>query len=294
MKKSIYKVFKPVGTVFICLLFFSTAQAQYLRNCDTIYYRAPKQLRDTVLQYTNHFYFTVEVGFGFNLGPTTTITGNDRFETNAAPFDLYDWSMISPTKFNVGYMYKNHYFEGSFGMLRERMNISILDDAGNRMIDYRRAQTYHSFTLRYFYAFPYNIPRLKLMLGAEVGGAYRPDGGLQESSSTVFRDPNYGITAGIRAQNNFQLILGVSTRMDIKLCKNLSLNLLATLIGSPLRGTEYTFVYSYPGSPDNVAQAYASLLNVNLNAGLTLDLYCHKDKRKTYDYYDIGDPYRDK
>jgi len=41
-----------------------------------------------------------------------------------------------------------------------------------------------------------------------------------------------------------------------------------------------------------VAEAHFTLLN--LNVGLTFDFYSHKNKRTTYDYYGMGDPYRDK
>jgi hypothetical protein len=261
---------------------------------DTTYIHYPRQLKDTVLMNTDHFYLVTEVGLGFNLGPTVTTSPGNRFETNAAPFDLYDFSAITPTKFNIGYAYKNHHFEGSIGMLRERLNISLLDGAGNRVVDYHRNQTYGSLTFRYFYRFPMQIPRLKLMMGAEIGGAFRPDNVMQEKSYSVYRDTGYVLNSYISEFHNFQLVLGISSRMDIKLCKNLTLTLLATILGSPLRGTEYTFVYSYPGSTNQTAQVYSTLLNLNLNAGLKLDLFSHAKKRETYDRLGIQDPFRDK
>jgi hypothetical protein len=294
MKHSLPSLYKLI--LLYLVLFGITvvvAHSQYV-STDNTYIEYPKQLKDTVLMNTDHFYLTVETGLGFNVGPTVTTTAGDRLETNAAPFNAYDFSMMSPSKFNIGYAYKNHHFEGSFGMLREKLNISIMDDAGNRAIDYHRAQTYGSFTLRYFYRFPYQIPRLKLMMGAEIGGAFRPDNPMQEKGYTVYRDTGYTFNTYIREFHDFQLVLGVSTRMDIKLCKNLSLTLLATVLGSPLRGTEYTFVYSVPGGTNQTAQVYSTLINVNLNAGLKLELFSHKKKRETYDRYGIQDPFRDK
>jgi len=266
----------------------------YIGNIDSTYIKYPKQLRDTTLMNTDHFYITLEVGVGFNLGPTVTDSPGDRFETNSAPFGLYDFSMITPTKFNLGYAFKNHHFEGSFGMMRERLNVSILDASGNRAIDYHRNQTYGTVTFRYFYRFPMQIPRLKLMMGAEIGGGYRPTSDMQEKSYTVIRDTGYTFNSSTRWNHDFQLILGISTRMDIKVCKNLTFTLLATLQGSPLKGTEYIFNYTYQGSTNQTAQAHSTLLNLNLNAGIKLDLFCHKNKRATYDRYGMDDPYRDK
>lgn len=295
MENNNLKVHKIISIVIFSLILSTSVRAQYgYVNDPTPYTEYPKQLKDTVLMNTDHFYFTLETGFGLNLGPTVTTVPGDRFETNAAPFSLYDFSMMTPTKFNLGYACKNHHFEGSFGMMRERLNVSILDASGNRAVDYHRNQTYAAFTLRYFYRFPLQIPRLKMMMGAEIGGAFRPETNMQEQSYTVYRDSGYSISSTTRFNHNYQLILGVSTRMDIKICKNLTLTLLATVQGSPLRGTEYIFDYTYQGSTNQTAQVHSTLLNLNLNAGLKFDLFCHKKKRATYDYYGIQDPFRDK
>ncbi len=294
MKINIYTIQKHFAFFLVLWIFTQMVHAQYTGDNNTTYIRPPKQVRDTVLMNTDHFYIVVETGFGLNLGPTATIQPGARFETNAAPFDSYDFSMITPTKLNVGYACKSHHFEGSYGLMRERLNISLLDGSGNRVVDYHRNQTYVSLTFRYFYRFPMRIPRLKMMMGAEIGGAYRPDYMMQEKSYTIYRDTGYTINSIQRIDHNFQLALGISTRMDIKLCKNLTLTLLATIIGSPLRGTEYIFNYSYPGSTNQTTQVYSSLLNLNLNAGLKLDFFSHKKKRETYDKYGMQDPFRDK
>jgi hypothetical protein len=284
--------------IFLLLLFaFSFTQAtraQYLKHYDSTYVIYPKELKDTVLMNTDHFYVGAEIGLGFNVGPTATIQQGDRLSTNAAPFDVYDFSPYAPTKLFLGYAYKSHHFEGSLGMLRERLSVSILDGSGNRAVDYHRNQTYASLTFRYFYRFPIRIPRLKMMIGGEIGGAYRADSPMQEKSTTTFRDTGYTLAPSITNVNNFQLVLGISGRMDIKLCKNLSLTLLATVLGSPLRGTEYMFNYTYQGSTNQTAQVYSSILNVNLNAGLKFEFFSHKKKRATYDKYGIQDPFRDK
>lgn len=294
MKNSLPSLYKLI-LMYLAVFGITAVLSSQSTPCkDLTYIEYPRQLKDTVLMNTDHFYLTVEMGLGFNVGPTVTTSPGNRLETNAAPFDAYDFSMIAPTKFNFGYACKNHHFEGSFGMLRERLNVSLVDGAGNRTLDYHRAQTYSSITFRYFYRFPMSIPRLKMMMGAEIGGAFRPDNPMQEKAYTVYRDTGYTFNSYIRETHDFQLVLGISTRMDIKLCKNLSLTLLATVLGSPLRGTEYTFVYSYPGSTNQTAQVYSTLLNVNLNAGLKLELFSHKKKRETYDRYGIQDPFRDK
>ncbi len=301
MKTKIRSLQKATVSAFCLLTLTISVKSQHSTHQDgsvhhdpTPYIEYSRELKDTVLMNTDHFYITLETGFGFNLGPTVTTQAGNRFETNAAPFDLYDFSMSTPTKFNLGYAYKSHHFEGSFGMMRERLNVSILDANGTRIVDYRRNQTYGSLTFRYFYRFPIRIPRLKMMIGGEIGGAYRPDGYMQENAYSVIRDTGYTINGTNRTNHNFQLVLGVSACMDIKLCKNVSLSLLATLQGSPLRGTEYLFNYTYQGSTNQTAQVYSTLINLNLNAGVKIDLFCHKKKRETYDKYQIQDPYRDK
>jgi hypothetical protein len=241
---------------------------------------------------TNHFYFGGELGFGFNIGPTATIAGGKYFETNEAPFNMSDFSVITPTKFFAGYAYKSHHFEGAIGMVRERLNISIMDSLGGRAIDYGRSKTYATLTVRYFYRFPIKIPRMKMMIGAEIGGAYHPKM-LQSKPYFSVHDTSYTMSTSSLQSHDFQLILGISGRMDIKIFKNLTLTLIATMIGSPLKGSEYAINYTYPGSVNNVAQVYGSILNINLNAGLKFDLFTHKSKKATYIKYGISDPFRD-
>lgn len=252
-----------------------------------------KTLRDTVLMNTNHFYFGGELGFGFNLGPTATILAGKQMETNAAPFEIYDFSSTSPTKIYIGYAYKSHHFEGAIGMVKEKINISILDSLGGRAIDYNRSKTYATLTARYFYRFPIKIPRMKMMMGAEIGVGYHP-AFFQSKSTYTINDTGYTISTSSLINHDFQFILGISGRMDIKLFKNLTLTLVSTLIASPMRGSEYAINYTLPGSTNLTAQVYGSILNINLNAGLKLDFFTHKHKRATYDRLGIEDPYRDK
>lgn len=275
---------------FIILLLFlsgSFVSAQY-----TPKYQYSKKTRDTVLMNTNHIYFGGELGFGFNLGPTATITGGKYFETNEAPFNIYDFSVITPTKFFAGYAYKSHHFEGAIGLVREKINISIMDSLGGRAIDYNRSKTYASLTVRYFYRFPIKIPRMKMMVGAEIGGAYHPKM-LQSQPHFTVNDTSYTMSTSVLQNHEFQFLLGISGRMDIKIFKNLTLTLVATMIGSPLKGSEYAINYTYPGSGNNVAQVYGSILNINLNAGLKFDFFTHKSKKSTYEKYKISDPFRD-
>ena len=254
-----------------------------------------KTLRDTVLMNTNHFYFGGELGFGFNLGPTATIQGGKQFETNAAPFEMYDFSSIYPTKIYAGYAYKSHHFEGSVGMVREKINVSIMDSIGGRAIDFNRSKTYATLTARYFYRFPIKIPRMKMMMGAEIGIGYHPAFFPSKSTYTINdNDTGYTISTSSLVNHDFQLMLGVSGRMDIKLFKNLTLTLVSTLIASPMRGSEFAINYTLPGSTNQTAQVYGSILNINLNAGLKFDFFSHKNKRATYDRLNIEDPYRDK
>jgi len=254
----------------------------------------PKQLRDTVLQYTDHFYVGMEIGLGFNISPTATLKPNDRMETNAAPFDISDFSMFTPTKFYAGYSFKNHMFEGSLGMMKDRVNVSIMDSTGNnRAVDFKSSKSYATMSVRYFYRFPMRIPRLKLIMGVELGGAFSPKF-LQPVTKFDIYDSTYLASASMLKERNFMVIMGLSGRMDIKVCKNVTVILLATMLGSPFRTTEYALDYSYPGVLVNNAQVVGSMLNINLNAGIKIDFFSHKNKRKTYDKYNIEDPFRDK
>ncbi len=276
----------------VILLFFF-AMPMFLQAQFTTSFKYLKATRDTVLMNTDHFYLGGELGFGFNLGPTTTIQAGTRMETNAAPFEMIDFSVITPTKLYAGYAFKSHHFEGSIGMVREKMNISILDSLGGRVIDYNRSKSYATLTVRYFYRFPIKIPRMKMMVGAEIGGGYHPKF-LQSKPSFDISDTSYTFSTSTLQAHDFQLLLGISGRMDIKIFKNLTLTLVATMIGSPMKGTEYALNYTYPGSTNQTAQVYGSILNINLNAGLKFDFFTHKKKKETYDKLGIEDPYRDK
>lgn len=281
------KIFFGIVILFLCFSFSLSAQNF------TPDYRTPKHLRDTVLMNTNHFYFGGELGFGFNLGPTATILPGTRMETNAAPFEIYDFSSTTPTKIYLGYAYKSHHFEGAVGLVREKLNVSIVDSLGSRVVDYNRSKTYATLTARYFYRFPIKIPRMKMMVGAEIGVGYHPNI-FQSITNLTNTDTSYTFTASTLQIHNFQFMLGISGRMDIKIFKNLTLTLVSTIIGSPLRGTEYALNYSYPGSTNQTAQVFGSILNINLNAGLKFDFYSHKNKKATYDRLNIEDPFRDK
>jgi len=282
-----FRKFLPFVIFGLFFIFNNSIQAQYAPK-----YQYSKKTRDTVLMNTDHFYFGGELGFGFNIGPTTTTTGGKFLETNQAPFNFYDFSVITPTKFFAGYAYKSHHFEGSIGLVRERLNISIMDSLGGRAIDYNRSKTFACLTVRYFYRFPIKIPRMKMMLGGEIGGAYHPKMLPSQPHFTV-NDTNYTMSTSALQSRDFQLILGIIGRMDIKIFKNLTLTLVATMIGSPLKGSEYAINYTYPGSGNNVAQVYGSILNINLNAGLKFDFFTHKSKKATYEKYKIPDPFRD-
>jgi hypothetical protein len=255
-------------------------------------YEHSKKLRDTILMNTNHFYLGGEIGLGFNLGPTVTIQGGPRMETNVAPFGRYDFSMFTPTKFYAGYVYKNHHFEGAVGMVREKINVSILDSLGNRAVDYNRSNLYATLTVRYFYRLPIRVPRLKFMIGAELGGGYHPPF-LPSQPHFTFTDTNYTMNTSMLKSHDMQLIMGLNARLDIKVFKNLTFTLHASMIGSPMKGTEYALNYTTPGSTNYVAQVHGSILNVNLNAGLKFDFFTHKSKKATYEKYKITDPFRD-
>jgi hypothetical protein len=278
---------KASATLMLFMVMITTSWSQFTQS-----YSYRKKTRDTVLMNTDHFYFGVEVGLGFNVGPTQTITGGPRMETNAAPFSRYDFSMITPGKAFVGYAYKNHHFEGALGMAREHLNFSILDSLGNRVIDHNRSTTFATMTVRYFYRFPIKIPRLKMMLGAEIGGAYHPKFLPAQPHSTI-NDSSYTLALSTLTPHDFQFVIGLSGRMDIKLAKNLTFMLVGTVIGSPMKGTEYALNYSYPGIVNQTAQVNASILNVNLNVGVKLDFFTHANKKKTYEKYGISDPFRD-
>ncbi len=279
---------KYLLTLLLGLFGFASTYAQYVPK-----YEYAKKIRDTVLMNTDHFYLGGELGFGLNLGPTATIIGGPRMETNAAPFEMFDFSLSSSTKLYAGYAYKSHHFEGAIGLVRERINISILDSLGGRVIDYNRGKTYASLTFRYFYRFPIKIPRMKMMMGVEIGGAYHPKF-FQSNPHFTINDTSYVISASLIKSHDFQLVMGISGRMDIKIFKNLTLTLVTTLIGSPMKGSEYAFNYSYPGSGNQMAQVYGSILNLNFNAGLKFDFFTHKKKKETYDKLGIEDPFRDK
>jgi hypothetical protein len=283
----LWNMIRSLSTLFICILLSTTCWSQFTKS-----YGYLKKTRDTVLMNTDHFYFGVEIGLGFNVGPTQTMAGGPRMETNDAPFSFYDFSMVTPSKGFVGYAYKSHHFEGSIGLVREHLNFSIQDSLGNRMIDHNRSKTYATMTVRYFFRFPLKVPRMKFMMGAEIGGAYHPKFLPSQPHSTV-NDTSYTLALSTLTPHDFQLVLGLSGRIDIKLAKNLTFTLVGTLIGSPMRGTEYAINYSYPGIVNQTAQVNATILNVNLNAGLKLDFFSHANKKKTYEKYGIGDPFRD-
>jgi hypothetical protein len=281
---------RPAFRLILTILFFMPFMlpAQTIRTYEYI-----KATRDTVLMNTDHSYFGGELGLGFNFGPTATIVGGPQIETNVAPFNLYDFSIILPTKLFVGYAFKNHHFEGSIGFVQDRVNVSVMDSLGGRAIDYNRSKPYATFTARYFYRFPIKIPRMKMMLGGELGLGYHSKFFQSKPNFTV-NDSSYSLGSSSLQGHDFLLMLGITGRMDIKIFKNLTLTLVSTLIGSPMRASEYALNYTLPGGTNHTAQFSSSVLNVNLNVGLKFDFFTHKKRKQTYDKYGIEDPFRDK
>lgn len=256
-------------------------------------YEYLQKTRDTVLMNTDHFYMGFEAGMFFNLGPTSTIASGPRIETNGEPFGLSDFNFLGHTKGFIGYAYKAHHFEGALGSMRDRVNVTLQDSLGNNKISMRSSRLYVTLSARYFYRFPIKIKRLKMMMGAELGGGFSPPF-LQQGAQLSTNDTTYLMSASSLTDKRFQMLIGVHGRMDIKLRKNLTFVLMASVIFSPLRGSEYSLTYLYPGSTFQNARVAGSILNLNLSLGLKFDFFSHKKKKQTYDRLGIEDPFRDK
>lgn len=252
-----------------------------------------QRTRDTVLMNTDHFYIGFEAGMDFNLGPTSTVAGGPRLETNGVPFGGDDFNFLGHTKGFIGYAYKAHHFEGAIGSMSDRVNVSIVDSVGNNKISLRSSRFYATASVRYFYRFPIKINRLKMMMGAEIGGGFSPPF-FQQGAQISTNDTTYLMSASSLTDKRFQMLIGVHARMDIKLRKNLTFILMSSVLFSPLKGSEYSLTYQFPGSTYHNARVAGSILNLNLSVGLKLDFFSHKMKRKTYDKYGIEDPFRDK
>lgn len=274
--------------VIVALLNFGSVSAQFTNS-----YAYLQRTRDTVLMNTDHFYIGFEAGMDFNLGPTSTIVAGSRIVTNGEPFGMNDFNFLGHTKGFIGYAYKSHHFEGALGSMSDRVNVTLQDSLGNNKIRMHSSRLYVTASVRYFYRFPIKVKRLKMMMGAELGGGFSPPF-FQQGAQISTTDTSYLMSASSLTDKRFQMLIGVHGRMDIKIRKNVTFILMSSVIFSPLRGSEYSLTYQYPGNTYQNARVAGSILNLNLSIGLKLDFFSHKKKKETYDKYGIEDPFRDK
>lgn len=245
------------------------------------------KLKKRVLNNTDHSYFGFEIGMLLNMGSTTCITpGFEGNLNNDAVWEMpLDYVPAQNFKLFAGYAHKNHRFEVGFGALKGKIRVQ----------DYGYLTHFGNLTLRYYYGLPIKSNIFKLLVGPEIGFAFRmPIDGLDSAPYVNYyiQQGNYYPLTGIAGGSPFfKMSFGINARLDIKLAKNLTF-IFQTNLGTAVPNGAYFRFSPNPGFPQFDSEYKNSIINLNINVGLKFDFFSEKNKQKTYDALGIKDPYK--
>ncbi len=274
---------------------------------------ALKKFKAWVLNHTDHGYFGVEGGITFNFGPTNVRNGNhDYIEPINNSLALGNIGFVNHPRFFAGYAWKKHYFEGVLGSMSDRTRFLLKDSLMNDLYKFSTENTYSTISFRYLYNYtPFKSNVIKFLIGAELGYALRsiivntPGGGSGGGGGGIFNPQPYSVVSFVNnvgyfvdIQNNqmhvHQFFVGVNSRIDFKIKKNLTMFLNGTFLSIIQNGEMYKTTLRFPGGTEYVAIPAGSGLNMFLHYGIKFDFFTSKKKRETYDKLGIEDPFRDK
>lgn len=272
--------------------------------------KALKKFKARVLNQTDHGYFGVEGGITFNFGPTNVRNGkHDYIEPINNSLASGNVGFVNYPRFFAGYAWKKHYFEGVLGSMGDRTRFLLKDSLMNDLYKFSTENTYGTISFRYLYNYtPFKSNVIKFLIGAEVGYAIRalvvgtPGTGM---GGGIFNPQPYSVVSFVNndgyfveIQNNqmhiHQFFVGVNSRIDFKIKKNLTMFLNGTFLSIIQNGEMYRTTLRFPGGTEYVATPAGSGLNMFLNFGMKFDFFASKKKRETYDKLGIEDPFRDK
>lgn len=244
-------------------------------------------LKHRVLNNTDHFYFGLETGVVFMLGEPTAITPGAESNVSSANQSRMsfrgDYSFIETSKIYVGYAFKAHHFELANGGIVGKMYVY---DANN-LKTWSHPTMHGTLMFRYYYRIPIKSNFVKLLLGPELGWAYRMNSIFEIGSNN---------TTEVRAliehsPANHNIIGGINTRLDFKLAKNLTFNFQVNYCAAFPNKSEFR-LYENPYDLNSPFTAYNnSIMNLNLSFGLKFDFFIKKKKQQTFDQLGIQEPY---
>lgn len=251
---------------------------------------SPKEkrlLKKRVLHKTDHFYFGMETGVVFLLGEPTGATAEAQQNIlDAKPSKLgfrLGFSFIETSKCYVGYAFKSHNFELASGGIMGIVYARVRPYGPNKFYP-----TMHgTLMVRYYYRLPIRSHFVKLLIGPELGWAYRMPSIFSGYKSP--ESPTYPLVEHAPAYHN--LVAGINIRADLKLAKNCTFNFQINYCAAlPNRSEFRLYEDPYPTSP--YTTYYNTIMNLNLSFGLKFDFYSKKKKQQTFEKLGIEDPYK--
>ncbi len=271
--------------------------------------KALRKFKAGVLNNTDHAYFGIEGGILLNFGPTNLNNGkHDYIEKGCIEFGLQesrDIGFLLNPRFFAGYALKKHHFEGVMGGMYDRTNFCLKDSLLNTILSFSTYNSYFTIGFRYLYNYtPFKSNVIKMLIGPEIGYAVRNasqnnfSGGFLFSTAPEIIYSNIINGNQIQIQNNnmhvHQFYVGINSRFDFKVKKNLTIFLNGLFQAIIQNGEMYRTSLKFPGGTEYVAIPAGSGINMNFNTGLKFDFFSSKKKRETYDHLGIEDPFRDK
>lgn len=245
-----------------------------------------RKLKHLVLNNTDHFYLGMETGIVFLLGEPTAITQGAETNLTGSWTSRFtfrnNYSFLETSKLYIGYAYKSHYFELATGGILGKM--AVYDASATRVWVY--PTLYGTLMFRYYYRLPIKSNFIKLLLGAELGWAYRV--------KSIFEDNNNTETKSLVEYNpiNHNLMGGINTRLDMKLAKNCTFNFQVNFSAAFPNRSEFRLLDN-PSDQNSTYSAYLnSIMNLNISFGLKFDFYSKKKKQQTFEKLGIEDPYK--
>ncbi len=249
-------------------------------------------LKNRVLNNTDHGYFGIDGGIALDFSTISAVESNDESAVDNNFTGSFNEEFILFQNFRVfgGYKWRSHYFELAYASYHTNGRIKNSVDAENNY--------YGAIQLCYYYQLPIKSTFINLLIGPEIGWAFRVKG-AGESGSGYYINGFYYPSPYFRSKspqlndNIKNIVGGVSVQSDFKLRRNFTLFTKINVTYIHIFNDKY--IYAVPGGPPGSQPPYfdpKTNWNLNLSFGLKFDFFSKKKKQQTFDQLGIEDPYK--
>jgi hypothetical protein len=237
-----------------------------------------RQLKNPVLNHTDHGYFGMETGLLFDFSQSKANDPSYASDVDNKYIGAFQFDFL-PTyngRIFAGYRYKSHCFELGVAGLHSRSKTTD----GNKAIKY-----FGTLLFGYYYKLPIKSDFYNLLIGPEIGWAFGFAGDYIRWEEHGFPPPELEIYA---TQQHF--LYGLSIRNEFKLSKRL--NFFSQVSGTFVTPMSAKYMTSWGPSGPSYTTLNVIPINFVISFGLKFDFYSKKKKQQTFDQLGIEDPYK--